>query len=103
MHIGTLLLFVSPILVPLWILLDSKKTLGNYSWALAGLVAFALGALVRQTMIEFEIGNIQGEAFDIVIWGKVIAAYLISMAAYRIITGIILRNRQKTSTKGDDD
>jgi len=105
MHIGTMFLFVSPILVPIWILLDSKKKLGSYSWGLAALVAFALGALVRQTAIELELGNItEHGAFEVVIWGKVIAAYFISVAAYKIVASIILRNRHRIGEhrKGND-
>ena len=67
------------------------------------MVGFGLGALVRQTMIEFELGSIKDGALDIVIWGKVIAAYVISVAAYKVIAGIILRNRQKTSESGNGD
>ncbi len=101
MHIGTVLLFVSPIVVPAWILLHSKKKLGYYSWGLAVLVAFGLGALVRQTAIELELGNIKAYgAFDIVIWGKVFAAYFISVAAYKIMAGIILKNRRKNNRDG---
>lgn len=104
MHIGTILLFISPILVPIWILLDSKRKLGSYSWALAALVAFGLGALVRQTAIELELGNIaERGTLDVVIWGKVVAAYFIAVAAYKIVASIILRKRSRIGEHGKSD
>lgn len=100
MQIGLILQYISPIVVPAWILFDSKKRLGRYSWAIALLVALALAGLVRQTLFELE-KEFMSEPFfsDMIIWGKAIAAYLIPVVVYRTI----LRRPNDPAGRKDDE
>ena len=88
MQIGLILLYISPLVVPSWILFDSKKRVGRYSWGVALMIAFALGAFIRHTLKELELQEEWMTApaiYPIIIWGKVIAAYLIPVVIYRTV------------------
>lgn len=94
-QIGTILLYVSPVIVPLWVMYDSKRKLGRINWGLTLLITFLLAALVRQTVIEFELQQeTETVLTGVVIWGKTLAAYLLAFLAYKVGSKIILKRRK---------
>ena len=91
MQTGLILQYVSLILVPAWILYDSKKRRGQYSWIIALLVTLGLAMLVRQTLFDLKtkwmaemLASDPGIA-NMIIWGKTILAYLIPIVVYKTI------------------
>lgn len=95
MSIGLILQYISPVVVPAWILYDSKKRFGRYSWAIALLTAAGLAGLVRQTVIELDLEWMSEPVIsDMIIWGNAIAAYLIPIVIYRTVLRRPARSKQ---------
>ena len=82
------LLLIAPAVVPIWILVDSKKRLGSYSWGWAIFAGLSLFGIAGETGRELQaLSEISGkDGFAGMLWGKVAVAYLGLPFFYRSVT-----------------
>jgi hypothetical protein len=88
MRLAALLLLAAPFLVPVWILIDSKKRLGRYSWGWALFTAFTLLGLAGQLSRDLQALSRADAASGTLgmLWGHIAGAYFGAFGFYRALT-----------------
>ncbi|MES9970099.1 MAG: hypothetical protein ABW092_08700 [Candidatus Thiodiazotropha sp.] len=92
--IGMYLLFVSPVVVPLWILSDSKARLGKYSWGWALFAGVSALGLIQLTGTNFRAAAGHGPLVLGTLLGSLFVAYSVLFAMYRGGTGKVISIRE---------